>query len=108
MARDEGQISTYIIPETITLILINWFPSIFLDAYYDVDTQLIIIVGRGHSGLIMTWKSFRCQPLDTVISTQVDGSYDTVDISSLPDSDYCIIIASPSREHTLEGFFCNY
>ena len=40
----------------------------------------------------------------TVISTQVNGMYDTIDISSLTPGEYMITITSPTG-HEFEGFF---
>ena len=76
------------------------------DVYYNSTTQQIIIDGTGYVSYYdveicsaVTW--------DVVISTQVNGSYDTIDISSLPTGEYCITIESPAG-NTYEGFFDTY
>ena len=73
------------------------------DVYYDTVNQQIIIDGTGFVSYydveicsVVTW--------DIVISTQVNGYYDTIDISSLATGEYCITIESPAG-NTYEGFF---
>lgn len=73
------------------------------DVYYDDDTQEIIIDGDGY----VTYYDVEIAPLSTwivAISTQVNGSYDTIDVSSLSDGEYCITIYSPTG-NIFEGFF---
>ena len=76
------------------------------DVYYDGDNQQIIVDGLGvvnyYDVEIASATSFV-----TVISTQVNGSYDTIDISSLPQGEYVITIESP-WVNTYEGFFDTY
>ena len=43
----------------------------------------------------------------TVLTTQVGGSYDTIDISSLAADDYLITIDTPLG-NTYEGYFDTY
>jgi hypothetical protein len=43
----------------------------------------------------------------TVLTTQVGGSYDTIDISSLVADDYLITIDTPLG-NTYEGYFDTY
>jgi hypothetical protein len=73
------------------------------DVYYDSDNQEIIIDGLGFVNYydveIATAASYV-----TVLTTQVNGSYDTIDISSLPQSHYIITIESPLG-NTFEGYF---
>ena len=73
------------------------------EAYYNHYTQVIIIDGGGEVAYydveiesLTTWL--------TVISTQVSGTYDTIDVSSLAAGEYCITITSPTG-HEFEGFF---
>ena len=73
------------------------------DVFLDTANALIIIDGGGEVSYydveiesMTTWL--------TVISTQVSGSYDTIDISSLTAGDYCITITSPTG-HEFEGEF---
>ncbi len=75
------------------------------EAYYDNDdkTQWIIIDG---GGTVSYYDVEISTPVtDTVeISTQVDGTYDTFDISSLPAGSHVITIESPSG-NIYEGTF---
>lgn len=76
------------------------------DVYYDNDTHEIIIDGGGE----VTYYDVEIASVTTtltVISTQVNGFYDTIDVSSLPQDEYVITIYSP-EDHTYEGFFDNY
>lgn len=73
------------------------------DVYLDTSNQVIIIDGGGEVAYydveiesMTTWF--------TVISTQVNGTYDTIDVSSLAPDEYCITITSPTG-HEFEGFF---
>lgn len=73
------------------------------DLYYDNVAQTIIIDGDG----AVDFYEVEIAPTLTfvpVISTQVNGYYDTIDISSLPQGEYCITIYSP-EDNTYEGFF---
>jgi hypothetical protein len=76
------------------------------EVYYDSETQEIIIDGMGFVNYydveIATAASYV-----TVLTTQVNGSYDTIDISSLPQGHYIITIESPLG-NTFEGNFDNY
>ena len=76
------------------------------DVYYNSTTQQIIIDG---TGFVSYYDVEICSTVtwDVVISTQVNGSYDTIDISSLPTGEYCITIESPVG-NTYEGFFDTY
>ena len=73
------------------------------DVYYDSDLEVIIIDGGGEVGyydvVIESATSFV-----TVISTQVSGYYDTIDVSSLTADEYIITISSPTG-NDFEGFF---
>ena len=73
------------------------------DVYLDTSDAMIIIDGGGEVNYydveiesMTTWL--------TVISTQVNGMYDTIDISSLTPGEYMITITSPTG-HEFEGFF---
>ena len=82
------------------------YPADMPDVYYDSDNHEIIIDGQGFVNYydveIATAASFV-----TVLTTQVNGSYDTIDISSLPQGHYIITIESPLG-NTFEGYFDNY
>ena len=81
-------------------------PAVQPDVYYDADNQEIIIVGTGNLSCydveiesLTTW--------NVLISTQVDGTYDTIDISSLPSDNYVITIDT-SVGISYEGDFTIY
>ena len=72
------------------------------DVYYDDDNATIIIDGGGEVSYydveiesMTTWL--------TVISTQISGTYDTIDVSSLPPDEYYITITSPTGNE-FEGY----
>jgi len=71
--------------------------------YYDDETQTIIIDG---GGAVSYYDVEISSPVtNTVeISTQVDGTYDTFSISSLPTGTHVITITSPSG-NVFEGTF---
>ena len=72
------------------------------DVYYNNVSQTIIIDGIGEVNYydveILSLTTF-----DVVVSTQVNGYYDTIDISSLSVGEYVIIIDSPTG-NSFEGF----
>lgn len=81
-------------------------PADMPDVYYNSSAQQIIIDGTGcvsYYDVEITSQS----TWDVVVSTSVNGSYDTIDISSLPDDDYIITIDSPLG-NTYEGYFLTY
>ncbi len=76
------------------------------DVYYNNVSQTIIIDGTGeveyYDVEILSLTTF-----DVLISTQVNGYYDTIDISSLPNGEYVITIDAPTG-NSFEGFFSTY
>ncbi len=73
------------------------------DVYLDTSNAAIIIDGGGEVSYydveiesMTTWL--------TVISTQVSGTYDTINVSSLAPDEYYISITSPTGNE-FEGFF---
>ena len=81
-------------------------PAVEPDVYYDADNQEIIIVGTGN----LSYYDMEIESLTTwnvLISTQVDGTYDTIDISSLPSDNYVITIDT-SVGVSFEGDFTIY
>ena len=73
------------------------------DVFYNCGNQVIIIDGGGEVAYydveiesMTTWL--------TVISTQVSGTYDTIDVSSLVPDEYYITITSPTGNE-FEGYF---
>ena len=60
------------------------FPADQPDVYYDETYEQIIIDGTGEA----TYYDVEITSLstfDVVLSTQVNGNYDTINVSSLPD-----------------------
>ena len=82
------------------------YPADLPDVYYDEDEQEIIIDGTGDASYYDV-DIVSLSTLDTVQSTCVNGTYDTIDVSSLPDDNYQIVIIS-SNENTYYGYFTNY
>ena len=81
-------------------------PAVEPDVYYDRDNQEIIIVGTGN----LSCYDVEIESLTTwyvPISIQVNGTYDTIDVSSLPSDDYVITIDT-SVGITYEGYFTVY
>lgn len=77
------------------------------DVYYDDDNQEVIIDGGGFISSYNV-EIASAGTLAVVISTQVNGTYDTIDVSSLPsDHVYVITIYSPTG-NTYEGTFDTY
>ena len=83
-----------------------YIPADEPEAYYDNDAHEIIIVADGFASYygveIITQTT-----LTTLISTQISGYGDTIDVSSLASGDYIITISSPTG-HEFEGEFTIY
>ena len=80
-----------------------FFPADQPDVYYNDVTQEIIVDGTGEA----TYYNVEITSLSTfyvMISTSVNGNYDTIDVSSLPDDNYEIVITS-SYNNVFEGYF---
>ena len=76
------------------------------DVYLDTVEQEIIIDGPG----VVSYYDVEIASATNwyiYISTQVSGSYDTIDISSLPEGEYVITIDSPTG-NSFEGYFETY
>ena len=81
-------------------------PADMPDVYYDSDNEEIIIDGPGYA----TYYDVDIISVSTgyvVLYDTVNGTYGTVDISSLPDDNYTILITS-SNNNEYEGSFTNY
>lgn len=76
------------------------------NAFYSTDLQEIIIDG---GGAVSYYDVEISSPVTNYveISTQVDGTYDTIDITSLPPGTHVITIESPSG-NIYEGTFTSY
>ena len=73
------------------------------DVYLDIVNQEIIIDGSGAVSYYDVEISSATN-WTVYISTQVSGSYGTIDISSLPEGEYVITIDSPTG-NSFEGYF---
>ena len=69
-------------------------PAIEPDVYYDSEAQIIIVEGTGNVSYYDV-EITALSTFDVPISTRIDGTYDTIDISSLPSDDYVITINTP-------------
>ena len=85
---------------------IPFVPMDMPSVYYDDVTDEIIIDGNGYSAYYDV-DIISESTLLTVLSTNVDGDYDTIDVSSLPDDNYTIVIIS-SENNQYTGYFTNY
>ncbi len=81
-------------------------PADMPEVYYDSGEQEIIIVADGFADYYDV-NIVSQSTLLAVISTQIDGYGDSIDISSLPNDNYTIIITS-SNNNEFEGEFTNY
>ena len=84
----------------------HYTPADMPEVYYDSNSQEIIIVADGFASYYDV-DIVSQSTLLAVISTQVGGYGDTIDISSLPDDNYTIIITS-SNDNVYQGQFTNY
>ena len=78
-------------------------PADMPDVYYDSDYQEIIIVADGFAGYYNVY-IIRDTPYQVVISTQISGYGDTIDVSSLTSGNYTINIIS-EYNNEFEGHF---
>ena len=80
-----------------------YIPADMPEVYYDEDNAAIIVVGDGFSSYYDV-AIIRESLLQTVISTQISGYGDTIDVSTLPDDDYRIVITTEFYNE-YEGYF---
>lgn len=81
-------------------------PADLPEVYFDDDNLEIIIEADGFASYYYVDIVSQSTQL-AVISTQISGYGDTIDVSSLPDDDYTIIITS-SNNNVFQGYFTNY
>ena len=81
-------------------------PADMPEVYYDDVTEEIVIVADGFADYYEV-DIVSQSTLLAVISTQIGGYGDNIDISSLPDDNYTIIITS-SNDNVYQGQFTNY
>ena len=81
-------------------------PADMPEAYYDTNTEEIIITADGFASYYDV-DIVSQSTLQLVLYTTISGYGDNIDVSSLPDDDYTIIITS-SYNNEYEGHFTNY
>ena len=96
------QINIQQVPKTGTH-LEHYDPADMPEVYYDSASREIIIAADGFASFYNV-EIFQTGYTVPVISTQVDGYGDTIDVSSLSDGDYTIVITS-SYNNVFEGDF---
>ena len=80
------------------------YPADQPEVYYDDVEQEIIIDGQWSEASYYDVDIVSLSTLDTALSTRVSSTFDTIDVSSLPDDNYQIVITS-SNENTYYGYF---
>lgn len=83
------------------------YPADQPDVYYDEGESEIIIDGTTGEATYYDVDIISMSTLDTMLITQVNGTYDIIDVSPLPDDNYRIVITS-SNDNIFEGYFTNY
>ena len=81
-------------------------PADMPEAYYNTDTEEIIIVADGFSSYYDV-DIVSQSTMQLVLYTTISGYGDSIDVSLLPDDDYKIVITS-SYNNVYEGQFTNY
>lgn len=81
-------------------------PADMPEAYYDTNTEEIIIVADGFSSYYDV-DIVSQSTMQLMFYTTISGYGDNIDVSSLPDDNYTIIITS-SYGNEYEGQFTNY
>ena len=81
----------------------HFIPADMPEAYFDDVAMEIIIVGDGFADYYDV-EIVSLGSMLTVIGTQIDGYGDSIDVSSLPDGDYRLVITS-SNNNVFEGDF---
>lgn len=81
-------------------------PADMPEAYYDASQQEIIIVADGFADYYDV-DIVSQSTMQLVLYTTISGYGDSIDVSSLPNDDYTIIITS-SDNNVYEGCFSNY
>ena len=81
-------------------------PADMPQVYYDSEAGVITVDGTGDASYYYV-DIVSQSTLSVVLYDTVDGDYGTVDVSSLPDDNYQIIITS-SHNNEYTGYFTNY
>jgi len=85
---------------------IPFVPADMPQVYYDSEAGVITVDGPGYASYYYV-DIVSQSTLSVVLYDTVDGDYGTVDVSSLPDDNYTIIITS-SNNNEYTGQFTNY
>ena len=80
-----------------------FLPADAPQAYFDTDELEIIIVGDGFADYYDV-EIVSLATMQSVICTQISGYGDSIDVSSLPDGNYHIVIHT-SNNNVYDGFF---
>lgn len=78
-------------------------PADMPEAYFDSDEMEVIIEADGFADYYVV-NIISQVTMQSVIYTQISGYGDTVDVSSLPDGYYRLVITS-SNNNVFEGYF---
>ena len=81
----------------------HYAPADMPEAFYDSDLQEIVIEADGFASYYYV-EIFQTGYTVPVIATQIDGYGDTIDVSSLSDGDYTIVITS-EYNNVYYGYF---
>ena len=81
-------------------------PADMPQVYYDSEAGVITVDGPGYASYYYV-DIVSQSTLSVVLYDTVDGDYGTVDVSSLPDDNYTIVITS-SNNNEYTGQFTNY
>lgn len=81
-------------------------PADMPEAYYDTDNEEIIIIADGFANYYDV-DIISQSTLQLVLYTTISGYGDNIDVSSLPDDNYTIVITS-SNNNEYVGQFTNY
>ena len=81
-------------------------PDDMPQVYYDSEAGVITVDGTGYASYYYV-DIVSQSTLSVVLYDTVDGDYGTVDVSSLPDDNYQIIITS-SHNNEYTGYFTNH
>ena len=104
-ARDSGQVAI-ILRHKGGAHTEYYTPADMPEAYYDTNTEEIIIVADGFSSYYDV-DIVSQSTMQLVLYTTISGYGDNIDVSSLPDDNYTIVITSEFN-NVYQGQFTNY
>ncbi len=103
---DNGQQAIQLHPRNIGHSGLPLYPADQPSVYYDMYEDEIIVYGSGEASYYDV-EIISMSTLDVMLSTCINGTFDTIDVSSLPDDCYQIVLTS-SLNNIFEGYFYNY